>query len=61
MKIKNIIMKHTDYVKTDIWYAWYPVRTNEGWVWLQHVKRTIDERPLVYQGLLEITTYEVLL
>lgn len=44
--------KHIDYIKTDNWFAWRPVKTSsKGWVWLKTVKRTIDERPLVYLGL----------
>ena len=21
-----------------VWFAWYPVKTNDGWVWLKKVK-----------------------
>lgn len=53
-------MKHTDYIKYDVWLAWRPVRTtNEGWVWFRYVTRCIDERPEVYQGLLPEYTYTV--
>jgi|688.fasta_scaffold136092_2 hypothetical protein len=46
------IMTHQDYIKTEKWFAWHPVKTdNKGWVWLNFVNRTIDERPLVYLGL----------
>jgi len=39
----------------DIWFAWYPVMTEEGeWQWLRNVGRIIDQRPL-YQEL--FTTY----
>ena len=49
---------HEDYIYTDKWFAWHPVRTtNKGWVWWCWTKRTIDDRPLVYQGLFEIKTY----
>jgi hypothetical protein len=41
-----------NHVKTEKWFAWHPVKTdNKGWVWLNFVNRTIDERPLVYLGL----------
>jgi len=37
----------------EIWFAWYPVMTEEGeWQWLRNVGRIIDQRPLVYLGLL---------
>ena len=53
-------MIHEDYVTTDVWFAWKPVRTeNNGWVWFKYVNRIIDERPEVYQGLLPIKTYEL--
>jgi hypothetical protein len=26
---------------TDRWFAWRPVRTRNGWAWLEHVERTI--------------------
>jgi hypothetical protein len=51
-------MKHTDYLDTDIWFAWFPVKTDSGWKWLEMVERTIDWRPVIYQGLLEIKTYK---
>lgn len=52
-------MKHTDYIRYDVWFAWRPVRTtNQGWVWFRYVNRTIDERPEVYQGLLPEYSYE---
>ena len=52
-------MTHTDYVFTDKWFAWHPIRTSTGkWVWWNYVTRTIDERPIQYLGLLAITTYE---
>lgn len=51
-------MTHLDHIKSDNWYAWYPVKTeNEGWVWLCWTQRTIDSRPLVYLGLLETKTH----
>lgn len=54
-------MKHTDYVYTEEWFAWRPVRLDTGkWVWLKMVERTVDERPLVYQGLLETYSYKSL-
>lgn len=27
--------------RTEIVFAWYPVRTDSGYVWLQNVKRTV--------------------
>ena len=49
------------YIHKDIWYAWFPVKTISGeWIWLKYVKRTIDERPLIFNGLLEEYTYEKL-
>lgn len=54
-------MKHTDYVSTNLWFAFLPVRTEDKkWVWLRWVKRTVDDRPLVYLGLLTEYTYETL-
>lgn len=54
-------MKHTDYITTARWFAWKPVKTsNKGWVWLKTVIRTVDDRPLVYQGLLEEYYYEAI-
>lgn len=54
-------MKYTDYIFVDTWFAWYPVRTTSGeWVWLERVKRTVDECPEVYLGLLPEITYEKL-
>lgn len=51
-------MAHLNYVHHDIWFAWRPVKTEEGnWAWLKYVARTIDERPLVYLGLLEEYKY----
>jgi len=44
---------------TDKWFAWYPVRTISGkWKFWNYVTRTVDERPIQYQGLLAETTYE---
>ena len=54
-------MKHTDYVHTDIWYAWHPVKTtSKKWVWLQDVERVYDKRDEVYIGLLPRTYYNEL-
>ena len=51
-------MAHTDYIYEDRWFAWHPVKTdNAGWVWWKWVIRTIDDRPVVYQGLLSEITY----
>ena len=50
-------MKNIDYVYESRWYAWHPVRTDKGWVWLKYVTKIVDERPLVYCGLLETTEY----
>lgn len=51
-------MKHTDYVNTTKWFAWYPVKTQDsGWVWWKTINRTIDERDEVYLGLLPQTFY----
>jgi hypothetical protein len=45
----------------NIWFAWHPVKTiNKEWIWLKFVKRTIDERPVKYHGLLPEITYEKL-
>ncbi len=53
-------MTQFDYIKTDNWFAWRPIKTiNAGWVWLKVVKRTIDERPVVYLGLLPEYSYEL--
>lgn len=53
-------MSHTDYIKTDKWFAWRPVKTdNAGWVWWRVVDRTIDERPVVYLGLLPYYSYSI--
>lgn len=49
-----------DYIRVDVWFAWFPVRTDDGWVWLKYVGRKIDECPEVYLGLLPVTTYEKL-
>jgi len=46
-----------DYIIKDKWFAWKPVKTNTGWVWLKTVNRTIDERPEVYLGLLPEYSY----
>lgn len=55
-------MKHTDYITTDKWFAWHPVKTeNSGWIWLKIVARTIDERGEVYLGLLLVYYYNKLL
>jgi len=52
-------MAHTDYITKGKWFAWYPVRTTSGnWVWWNYVTRTVDERPVQYQGLLPEITYE---
>jgi len=54
-------MVHTDYVKTSDWFAWKPVKTEDsGWVWLKTVSRTVDDRPLVYMGLLTQYSYKLL-
>ena len=45
--------KHTDYINLEPWFAWKPVKTEEGWVWLIWIYRIIDDRPLVYLGLME--------
>lgn len=51
-------MIHQNYIKTDNWFAWRPVKTtNAGWVWRKIVNRTIDERPVVYLGLLPEYSY----
>ena len=51
-------MKQLDYIYIDKWFAWKPVKTiNFGWVWLKKLTRIIDERPLVYLGLLTEVTY----
>jgi len=51
-------MIHTDYIRKDNWFAWRPVKTiNKGWVWLKFVNRIIDERPLIYCGLLSEYSY----
>lgn len=51
-------MTQEDLISEDIWFAWYPVRTvDRKWAWLQYVRRTIDERPEYYQGLLPINRY----
>ena len=53
--------KHEEYVHKHKWFAWYPVKTIEGvWVWWDYVTKVVDERPLVYCGLLESITYEQL-
>lgn len=52
---------HEDYVTTSNWFAILPVKTeNDGWVWLKCVKKTTDERPEVYCGLLPETSYELI-
>lgn len=51
-------LTHEDYVTTDKWFAWWPVKTtNAGWVWWKVVNRTVDERPEVYLGLLPEYSY----
>lgn len=54
-------MKHTEYVYTEKWYAWRPVKLECGrWAWFEWVEKTTDDRPLVYQGLLETYSYKSL-
>jgi len=55
-------MSQWDYIFVDErWYAWHPVLTEEGkWVWFDYVKRTTDERELVYQGLTVTVTYNLI-
>lgn len=51
-------MKNKDYITTDKWFAWKPVKTADaGWVWWKVVNRIIDERPEVYLGLLPEYSY----
>ena len=48
-------------ISVDIWFAWHPVKTIDNeWIWFIYVKRTIDERPIKYNGLLPEITYEKL-
>lgn len=49
---------YKDYINTDRWFAWFPVKTDEGWVWWNYVERTIDDCPVQYLGLETITTYK---
>lgn len=52
-------MSQWDYVHEDVWFAWYPVRlTNDKLIWWKKVKRTTDNRPVQYEGLFPIVTYE---
>lgn len=44
-----------------IWFAWRPIKTiDKKLIWLKFVRKTIDERPVIYQGLLPEITYEKL-
>lgn len=46
-------------IKRDIWFAWYPVHTQEnGWVWLQKVMRRMDEHSFL-KGIPEIAYYKL--
>lgn len=49
-----------DYIHVSIWFAWFPVKTDNGWVWLRYVKRTVDECPEVYLGLLPERSYAMI-
>ena len=28
-----------NYIKKDIWFAWCPIKTDQGWVWGSYVER----------------------
>ena len=43
-----------DYIHVDIWFAWFPVKTNDGWSWFRYVGREVD------MCLLPIKTYKKL-
>lgn len=50
--------KHTDFVHTSKWFAWYPVWTKDkGFTWWKLVTRIQDDRDEEYLGLLSITQY----
>ena len=50
--------KHTDYIYTSTGFAIVPLKTiDNGWVWFKKIHLIIDERPLVYLGLMEKTHY----
>lgn len=50
-------MSQWDYFHEYEWWAWFPVKTTTGWVWLERVKVEYDERPEVYHGMCPTTTY----
>jgi len=51
-------MVNVEHIKSSYWYAWKPVKTEEGkWVWLKTIKRVIDSRDEYYLGLLPKTFY----
>lgn len=44
----------------EIWFAWYPVETDDGWVWLSFVECFVDHfgtRTNEYFGIPEIEYY----
>ncbi len=54
-------MSHLDYIYKHRWFSWRPVRLDNGkWVWFKWVERTVDDRPLVYLGLLTEYLYNEL-
>ncbi len=36
--MKNQTAKNHFEVERNIWFAWYPVETVDGWVWLEYVE-----------------------
>lgn len=40
------------------WFALFPVKTDDGWIWLRFVNKFVDERPEQYQGLLPTVWYK---
>jgi len=53
-------MAQQRHLKKEIWFSWHPVKTSKSeWTWLKKVKRTIDERLLVEDGLEIKYSYEL--
>ncbi|AGO47893.1 hypothetical protein Phi40:1_gp028 [Cellulophaga phage phi40:1] len=51
-------MNGSKYISSYRWFAWHPVKCIEGkWHWLKMITKEVDERPVVYLGLLPDIKY----